>query len=412
VTAQQRERCLEERRGLRHPTRVEPRRAAPREPRRQLDGIGGARACLQREQPAEEPPRLGRILGCEQEVGGRGAHVRMPVAEERAQLRERRVEQWTRRALAAERRHAERVAAGMTARVPALDDGGEDAQHLLRGGPLALGAVALVREPARFDGGRRPRAGEQQDEGEDARHERTVARHEPSQAVSHRVGTRAHGAAGEPSLHILAQRGGGVISPLRLAAERHDDDAIEVAADSPRHGRRGGHGARRRRGLVEDRALDRGDRAPRGGEGARAGEQLEEEHAERPDVGSRRRRLSPELLGRRVLGRQQAQRGRRLERERGVGRCVQQLGDPEIEEPRRPVRLDEDVGRLGVAMHDEPAVREVHGVGDAQEEGEPVADRERPMVAVGGDRHALDELQHEERAPVGSRVTPVRSRRR
>jgi hypothetical protein len=130
----------------------------------------------------------------------------------------------------------------------------------------------------------------------------------------------------------------------------------------------------------------------------RAAEQVLQQHAEAVDVRGRRDAPAAHLFGRGVVGREGAQVGLRVLF--GV-LGVEQLGDAEVEELRRPVGGDEDVRRLDVAVDDEVTVRVRDAAADGEEQFEPRRGREVARGAVVVDAHALDVLHGEERLAVG-----------
>ena len=86
----------------------------------------------------------------------------------------------------------------------------------------------------------------------------------------------------------------------------------------------------------------------------------------------------------------------------GVVVGAEQLGDAEIEESRRAVLGDQDVARLQIAVDDEVAVRVMHGIADAPEQGQARLHGQGVALAVLVDGHALDEIHHQVRlAAVG-----------
>ena len=84
---------------------------------------------------------------------------------------------------------------------------------------------------------------------------------------------------------------------------------------------------------------------------ASAAEQLEQHHAQRVDVRSGADRAAQQLLGRGVVGRQQrlADLGQGRVRLR---RIVQRQGDAEVQQLHLAGRIDVDVRRLQIAVHD------------------------------------------------------------
>src|SRR5262249_45930343 len=87
------------------------------------------------------------------------------------------------------------------------------------------------------------------------------------------------------------------------------------------------------------------------------------------------------------------------------------LGHAEVDHLRdRPavVERDQDVGRLDVAVDDPLLVSVLDRLTDRDEELQALARGELGLVAVLGDRDAVDQLHDEERRTAG----PIRSRRR
>src|SRR5262249_55450774 len=75
--------------------------------------------------------------------------------------------------------------------------------------------------------------------------------------------------------------------------------------------------------------------------------------------------------------------------------ALEQLGDAEIEQLRVAGPVDEDVGRLDVAVDDQVGVRMGDGLENVEKEAEPLLDPEAAVPAIGVDRLALDVLEHE-----------------
>ena len=131
---------------------------------------------------------------------------------------------------------------------------------------------------------------------------------------------------------------------------------------------------------------------------ALSGQNLVEQKAECVDIGRRRDLVAGELLRGGVVGREQ-RRG-----PGGVGVGVEQLGDAEVEQdrPRRPVVVlgDEHIGRLQVAVDDQPPVRVGDGVADLSQEPEASVGVEPEAGDVGRDRLAVHQLHREVRLPL------------
>ena len=92
-------------------------------------------------------------------------------------------------------------------------------------------------------------------------------------------------------------------------------------------------------------------------------QELEENDAERVDVGRGRDRIAADLLGARVLRRHHARR-----RDFGTFRPTEHLRDAEVDELRHAVAVDEDIARLEVAVHDEVPMRILDGGAHQAEE--------------------------------------------
>ncbi len=132
-----------------------------------------------------------------------------------------------------------------------------------------------------------------------------------------------------------------------------------------------------------------------------AGEQPEEQDAERVDVGGGGDLGAGDLLGRRVGGGHRPHRGAGLLDREGHRRRIEQLGDAEVEQLGLAFAVDQDVRRLEVAVHHQVLV----GVGDRRadvdEELQPFLERQLVLLAVGVERQAVDVLEHEVGAAVG-----------
>ncbi len=88
-------------------------------------------------------------------------------------------------------------------------------------------------------------------------------------------------------------------------------------------------------------------------------------------------------------------------RHRGtVVAVLQQLRDAEVEQLDLSVAVDQDVGRLDVAMDNQVHMREGDGAHDLQEQLDSRGSVERSVIAVPIDRHAVDVFEYQERLPV------------
>src|SRR5690606_27749789 len=78
-----------------------------------------------------------------------------------------------------------------------------------------------------------------------------------------------------------------------------------------------------------------------------------------------------------------------------------QLGDAEVEQPNTTVGVDQDVGRLEVAVHDELAVRMLDRGADIEEPAHACANAEASGIAPARERIAAHELEGEPGPTVG-----------
>jgi hypothetical protein len=121
-----------------------------------------------------------------------------------------------------------------------------------------------------------------------------------------------------------------------------------------------------------------------------------QQHAQRVHVGRDRHLAALHLLGRGVVRREcVASELRERRAVRGLGAIVEELRDAEVDELHLPVLRHEDVRGLQVAVQDELRVRVGHGLEHGEEEPHPRRSVESALPAPGGDRLALDELEHE-----------------
>jgi hypothetical protein len=103
-------------------------------------------------------------------------------------------------------------------------------------------------------------------------------------------------------------------------------------------------------------------------------------------------------LARRLLGGHVAGRAEHLARPREP-RAADLAGEAEVGEPRAPRALDEDVGRLHVAVDDPVRVGVVERERDLSGDPRELARRERPALQDGLEALAFDEVHDEERPP-------------
>jgi hypothetical protein len=254
-------------------------------------------------------------------------------------------------------------------------------EHLHQKPQDLLGAACLRRLGARLPhGGGQPGQQRQDHQGGGPQAEAVTAR-ELEGAIPRPLRPRGHGMAREIALEVVRQRSGRGVPLPRVRAQRHEHDGVEVARQPPPLG----GGRRRRRG----RRL----RLPAGG--PLAAQQLVEDHAQRVDVGRGGHRLAAELLGGRVLGREQARP--RPRGQGGLGRVLgaQQLGDAEVQELEVPGGDDQDVRGLQVAVDHQVVMGVLHRLADAAQQREAGLQRQPARLAVGDDGLALHVLHGE-----------------
>ena len=259
---------------------------------------------------------------------------------------------------------------------------------------LSLTDARLLRLPQRH-----ARPGDERHHDHACRDRRDAV---PSQkaacAVARRRRSRLDGQPVEVPPQVSREVGGRRVAPRGLFGECLGHDHVEVAAEgSGRPVWR--HGARRRGRRLGDGALGLGRAQPIDADRAVPGEHLEQHQAEAVDVRRRRDRCARELLRRGVRRRERPRSARPRHAVVGVR---EELRDPEVEQLHaRPLLgvLDQDVGRLEVAVDDRVQVRVRHGVARLQEQPEALCERERPGDV--GDRHAVDEFHREVGRAVG-----------
>src|SRR5262249_3445943 len=142
---------------------------------------------------------------------------------------------------------------------------------------------------------------------------------------------------------------------------------------------------------------------------SRAGQQLKEDHPERVDVAGGGYGCARDLLRRGVLGgKGPAAEPRQLTLARLA--CGKKFRDSEIPQAALPVRGDQDVGGLQVAMDDKTRVRVLHRAQHLKEQAEACTDIASVLVAIHGDRSPYDVLQREIRLLVGGDPCVVQTR--
>ena len=159
----------------------------------------------------------------------------------------------------------------------------------------------------------------------------------------------------------------GRVPRTRIAFEGPEDERIDGRRQVVRHGaRRSGpdveslQGNGRRRGSVERPA---------------ARYRLVQHDAQRIDVGRERDLPAGDLFRADVLGRPEDHPGRR-DPNRRVG-CAR---DPEVDHPHVPTPLDEDIGRLDVAMDDAALVCSLQRAGHVDDDAERDVELQTPVA--------------------------------
>ena len=76
------------------------------------------------------------------------------------------------------------------------------------------------------------------------------------------------------------------------------------------------------------------------------------------------------------------------------------MDQPEVENMRLTLAIDEDVDRFEVAVNDAALVSVVNSLGYPRKEGEPVAERQSVLVAILHDRTSIHQLHDKVVLPV------------
>ena len=117
-----------------------------------------------------------------------------------------------------------------------------------------------------------------------------------------------------------------------------------------------------------------------------------QQHAQRIDVGRGGNAGAAELLRRRIGRGQPAQAGARVVLALGL---VEQFGDAEVEQARPSLRVDQDIRRLDVAMHDQRAMRRFDRFADGNEQAQTSIHAQLARVAPAHDVVAFDVFHRE-----------------
>ncbi|MCR6700805.1 MAG: hypothetical protein NVV68_06515 [Dokdonella sp.] len=268
-----------------------------------------------------------------------------------------------------------------------LAGGAEHVEHrLLDGLEPSLIAQGLIALSCRFAGLPQRQAEAGGENGRQRGGPAPVPERAP-QPVAAFVAARLHEPATERVREVGTEALGTGIAPCRIAAQRLDEDRIEIDAQRTfgtavhRHGR----GCARRRRLRTEHPRDRHRHRGAGQPMRRApGDQPIQHRTERIDVGRGRERLPGKLFGRGVVQRQ---------RMAGTGlRIIGEAGHAEIDQARPSVAIDQQIGRLQIAMDDEPCMRVGERLADRQDQRHDGARVEREPLAVDVDRLAVDVL--------------------
>ena len=188
-------------------------------------------------------------------------------------------------------------------------------------------------------------------------------------AVAPRVGRRAYRLLVEVPPHIVGQVGHRGISSLRLFAQRHQADVVQVAG---RNRRAGGPAAHALAGTGRSRLQNRSFQLAGltlAVERMLSRDQFVEQHPQAVDIGRRGDRCTGQLL-RCSVGRRQGHDAVSSQVVGGRNASLivrrQQLGDTEIEQFDPASFADQDIARLEIAMDNEVAVSVMDRVTDGE----------------------------------------------
>jgi hypothetical protein len=194
----------------------------------------------------------------------------------------------------------------------------------------------------------------------------------------------------------------GLVAELPVLLQRLLDDLAEVGR------RRRGDLGQRLRSAIQDRVVD--DRVRVALEGHLPGRHLVEHRAERKEIGAGVGELSPRLLGRHVMHRSHHRSrhgewaGLRLGHELrdllAPRRRRLDLRETEVQDLHLSAVVDHEIGGLQVPVRDPFRVRRLERVRDLDPVVEELVDLDALPAHALGERRALDELHHDEGAPV------------
>ncbi len=269
-------------------------------------------------------------------------------------------------------------ARGFHAIAQRLEQGFQEGLHLVGAGGLQPRHPGLPQRHAQ-------RGKDRKQEGRRGRHPAAMARNELAGAVPVRGRVRCDRQVRKMPPDVFGQRAGRGVAALRLFRDGFQHDVVQIAAQQFAHGLR-----RRRQGLRFDGVGDtRGGAAGFAGGAAFAGDQFVQQDAERVNVGGGGDVAANLLFGRGV--------GRREGGSQGAVfvRGVKQLGDAEIQQAHPTVAGDQHIGGLDVPVHDQGAVRGIHGMADVGEQRQPRGKVEPVRAGILGDGHAFDQFQRD-----------------
>ncbi len=231
----------------------------------------------------------------------------------------------------------------------------------------------------------------------------------------------AYRLAEQMPIKVIRKRLHGGIAPIRLFAHGHGDDGVQVAAQA------GSQPLRRESAAIRDAAAIGVILAAQLGHHHLAGAQrvihanrplqlqlavaeepirrtacheLVQQHAERINVCGRGDGPAEYLFGRGVLGSQNSflQPSYR----QGVRQAFrrQQLGYAEIQQLRRALVGDEDIGGFDVPVYYQVAMRVLHRGAHLYEQLEPFPNEQGAAVAIRVDGYSVDELHDQVRSAI------------
>lgn len=218
--------------------------------------------------------------------------------------------------------------------------------------------------------------------------------------------------------NILRQLIHGAVAPGRVFFEGLQDNVVQITGQTAPQalgrftalnsrlagGATGQNGARRKSFLFRDH-LQHLLRSPRLElHRAATREELVENDAERVDIAGHGNRLTANLLGACVVGRQQTVHRRGYRDRQSLRIRRNELGDTEVEQSRRAVLRHQDVVRFEVTVDHESQVGELHGVADGEEEAKSPVDIQTLLVAVREQRPSDHVVHHQKWAAVRRRA--------